>query len=111
MKRLFVNAIATLLLLTSCNLFEKDERLVKTVKSPDGKVVKLYYVGLGATTNDVIQIRQIDKNNNELLIKAYEHNIVDAAKFITKDSVLLILSDTGLYGASKKRDTVKLLIK
>jgi hypothetical protein len=110
MKRLLANVIALILLLTSCNLFEKDERLVKTVNSPDGKVVKLYYIGLGATTNDVIQIRQID-NNNEILVKSYEHNIVDAAKFITKDSLLVILSDTGLYGHSKKSDTVKLLIK
>lgn len=109
MKKVLINAI--LILFTSCNLFEKDEQLVQTVNSPDGKVVKLYYVGLGATTNNVLQVRMVNKDSEETLIQAYEHNFVNSARFATKDSLVIILSDTTMYGPSKRLDTIEIIIK
>ncbi len=95
----------------SCNLFEKEERLIQTISSANGKIVKFYHVALGATTNDVIQIRKADKNGEENIIKACEHNFLNSARFITKDSLRVILSDTTLYGASKVADTIMIYIK
>jgi len=94
----------------SCNLFEKEERLIHTLSSTDGKVVKFYYVALGATTNDVIQIRKVDKDK-ETIVQAYEHNFLNSARFITNDSLRVILSDTTLYRASKVVDTIMIYVK
>jgi len=99
-----------MLFFTSCNLFEKQEQAIETVHSTDGKTVKFYYVGLGATTKDVIQVRKVDKDNKEILIHAYEHNFLNSAKFVTKDSLMFVLSDTTMYGPSKKRDTVGIAV-
>jgi hypothetical protein len=87
MKKIVISAVLSSFM--SCTFFEKDERFIQTVYSPNGNVVKLYYVGLGATTNDVIQIRKVNNGNDETVVKAYEHNIVNSAKFITKDSLPL----------------------
>ena len=94
------------LLLSSCTIFEKQERLIFTKKSPEGILVKIYYVELGATTNDVIQIRKVDKDDTEVLVKSYDHNFVRSTKFLNKVSFQLVLTDTTDYGFSKKTDTV-----
>jgi hypothetical protein len=98
-------------LFASCNLFEKQERLIQTIKSTNGKHVKIYFVGLGATTNDVVQVRKVDNDGNETLAQAYEHNFLDSARFITADSLLVVLSDTSIYGKSKKMNSALVVIK
>jgi len=39
-------------------MFEKDEKLLKEHVKSNGEKIGIYYVGLGATTNDVIQVRK-----------------------------------------------------
>ena len=98
-----------LILLASC-LFEKQERLILTKKSPNGIIVKIYYVELGATTNDVIQVKKL-ADNKEILLKAYEHNFIKSAKFIEGNRLEMILTDTSSFGMSKKSDTVMIKLK
>jgi len=97
--------------LTACNMFEKQEKLLQTLNNSDGKTIKFYAVDLGATTNDVIQVRKVNKDNTETLIHAYEHNLLKGARFITNDSLVIIFSDTTIYGPSKRADTVGIMIR
>jgi hypothetical protein len=52
--------IAALFILFSqgCTMFETDETLLAQHKKSNGEIIKIYYVALGATTNDVIQVRK-----------------------------------------------------
>jgi hypothetical protein len=80
-------------------------------KSPKGKIVKLYYVEVGATANEVIQVRKVNKDNKEVLLNSYEHNFVKEVKFVSADTLFLILADTTSFGLSKKLDTIILNVK
>ena len=97
--------------LYGCDLNTISERLVLTKKSSIGQIVKFYYVEVSATANDVIQLRQVTTDNHEVFIKAYEHNMVKDVKFISKDSLSFVLSDTTSFGLSKKSDTIKIKIQ
>jgi hypothetical protein len=109
MKKRLVYLLGVSLL--SCNMFEKQEQQLLTVKNKNGKTVTFYFVGLGATTDDVIQVRKVDKDNKETLLKAYEHNFLNSAKFVTRDSLVIVLSDTSIYGPSKTLDTIGIVVR
>ena len=52
-----------MLFIHGCTIFEKEEILLAEHTKMNGEKIKIYYVGLGATTNDVIQIRKNDTND------------------------------------------------
>jgi hypothetical protein len=93
------------LFIWGCTLFPKEEKLLKEY-STDGKFFKAYYVGLGATTNDVIQIREVT-GSGQKLIKAIEgYNHVMDMHLKDQRTLLVILSDTSHF--SNKPDTLKI---
>ncbi|MFD2584362.1 hypothetical protein ACFSR6_17810 [Pedobacter vanadiisoli] len=108
-KLILINFL--IVMLYSCGITTKDETYISSAKSSSGKIVKLYYVEVGATANDVIQVRKINKDNDEELLNSYEHNFVKEFKFISADSLFLVLADTTSFGLSKKLDTIILSIK
>ncbi|WP_462267854.1 hypothetical protein [Mucilaginibacter sp.] len=112
MKKVILLTLTTLTIIVfGCDLKTKSERLILTKKSSIGQVVKFYYVEVGATANDVMQLRQVTNDSHEVLIKAYEHNLLKEVKFTSKDSLFFVLSDTTSFGLSKNSDTIKVKIK
>jgi len=109
MKKVLVYLLGVSLL--SCNMFDKQEQKLLTVKNNQGKAVTFYFVALGATTDDVIQVRKVDTFKKESLLKAYEHNFLNSAKFVTRDSLVIVLSDTSIYGPSKTLDTIGIVVR
>jgi len=110
MKKITILAIL-IVILFSCDLKTKNERLISTERNSVGVVVKFYYVEVGATANDVIQLRRVTKDGHEVLIKAYEHNLIKDVKFTSKDSLNFVLTDTTSFGLSKKSDTIKIKVE
>jgi hypothetical protein len=95
------------ILLVACNFFPKDETLIASHKTSNGQRINIYFVALGATTEDVIQIR---KANPDRLLKAYEHNYLIESKIINSSTLRIILSDTAVNGMSSRIDTFLLNI-
>jgi hypothetical protein len=96
-----ITLITLVLLMHSCTMFEKDEKLLAEHQKSNGEKIKILYVGLGATTNDVIQVR---KSNQELPIKVFEkYNYLESSKLINDTSLQIVLNDTGYY--QNKPDT------
>ncbi|MCB0716007.1 MAG: hypothetical protein R2796_04950 [Chitinophagaceae bacterium] len=95
--------------ITSCTLFPKEETLLAKCKKSNGEVIKIYFVSLGATTNDVIQVRRA---NESTPIKVFEnYNYLTSAKLLNDTSLQLILTDTAYHDSNRKSDTVIVNVK
>jgi hypothetical protein len=94
-----------------CNLFEKNERLLAEHIKSNKEKISVYYVQLGATTNDVIQVRINKSNKTERLIKAFEKNYLQSSKLTSDTSLELILNDTGYHNYNNKADTLIVNVK
>ncbi len=97
-----------LLILYGCNLFEKDERLLAEHLRKNGEKINIYYVSLGATTNDVIQVR---KSNKDSVVWAEDkYNYLKDSKLINDTALQMVLTDTGT-NFKNELDTVNIRIK
>jgi hypothetical protein len=95
------------MLLQCCTMFEKDERLLKEHTKSNGEKIRIYYVGLGATTNDVIQVR---KEHQDQPLKVFEkYNSLEGSKLIDDTTLQIVLNDTGY--SKNKADTFLVNIK
>ena len=54
-------------LLNGCEMFPKDERVLASYKIDNSTTVELHYIGLGATTKDVIQVQKKTATSNTLV--------------------------------------------
>lgn len=90
-------------------MFEKDERLLAEYQKSDGEKIKIYYVGLGATTNDVIQIRKSSQSSPLWVSEKY--NYMESSKLINDTSLQIVLSDTGYHNHNNKLDTIFINVK
>lgn len=97
------------LFIQGCTLFKKDETLLAEHKKYNGEKIKIYYVGLGATTNDVIQIRK--GNQEKPLWVSDKYNFMESSKLINDTLLQLILSDTGFHNYKNKLDTLIINVK
>jgi hypothetical protein len=89
-------------------MFEKEETLLAEHTKTNGEKIRIYYVGLGATTNDVIQIRKNNKNGPLWVNDKY--NCLNNSMLINDSTLQIILSDTGYY-ANSKIDTLIINVK
>lgn len=91
----------------SCSdLFEKEETLLATHTRANGEKVSVYQVSLGATTEDVIQVRNGKKNVQ--VLRAYNCFINSS---LIGDTVLkLVLTDTG-YHSHNSIDTINVNLR
>jgi propanediol dehydratase large subunit len=89
------------LCICSCNIFEKDEKILAMHKLKNGREIKIVSVALGATTADVVQVRVADPNNTnekEELLKVYENYHFLSSSAIIRDTLQVCLSnDTNDY--------------
>lgn len=97
--------------LTSCTLFEKRERLLFECKTSNGERVGIYYVELGATTDDVIQIRRSASKDHVEVIKVFDnYNFLESSKLLSDSVLEVVVSDTGYHQITTK-DTLLIKIK
>ena len=92
-----------------CTLFEKDEKLLAEHQKSNGEKIKIYYVGLGATTSDVIQVRK--SNQDKPIWVNDKYNYIESSKLINDSSLQLVLSDTGYHNNNNKLDTIIVNVK
>lgn len=52
------NLSKLIFLITNCTLFPNEEILLAKCRKRNGEIIKVYFVLLGAATNEVIQIRK-----------------------------------------------------
>lgn len=93
----------------ACTFFKKDEKLLNQHNKANGEEIKILYVGLGATTNDVIQVRKTMPDT--LLWVSDKFNYLKSSELIGDTSLRLILSDTGYNNYNNKIDTIFVNIK
>ena len=97
------------LIIQGCNLFSNDEKLLAEHIQANGNKIKIYYVSLGATTNDVLQVRKDGKDTPIWVSDKY--NFVASSKLIDDTLLVLVLSDTGYLNKNNKFDTVLVNVK
>ena len=102
-------AVIIVLFSQGCTMFEKDEKLLAEHQKSDGEKIKIYYVGLGATTSDVIQVRK--SNQDKPLWVSEKYNYLESSKLITDTSLRLVLTDTGYHNYNNKLDTIIVNVK
>lgn len=111
MKNKFLTLLIILLLSFSCDfdLFRPKEKLLTQIEMNNFQI-KAYLVSLGATTQDVVQIRKSTKGGNETLIEVFEN--YNSAILLKKDSteVIIILEDK-FKGVNTLPDTIQLKIE
>jgi hypothetical protein len=96
--------IAIVLSANSCELFEVNERLLAEHQKNNGEKVRIYYVSLGATTNDVIKVRKSNQDSSIWALDKY--NYLKSSKLINDTLLQMVLSDTGFNNNNNKLDTV-----
>jgi len=100
-------ATVIVLFIQGCTMFEKDEKLLGEHQKSNGEKIKIFYVGLGATTNEVIQVR---KENQHTPLKVFEkYNFLESSKLVNDTTLQIVLNDTGYF--KNKADTFFINVK
>jgi hypothetical protein len=102
MKKFFL-ILFILFLIQGCFGFEKNETLLITHQISNGDIIEIYFVTLGATTSDVIQVR---KSNQSKPIKVFKHNVLKKSILLNDYKLLLVLSDSSYNNYTPIFDTV-----
>ena len=97
-------ALFIILLIQGCTFFEKDETLLAEHKRSNGERIGVYYVGIGATTSDVIQVRKIA--NDKPIWVSDKYNCLKSSSLINDTYLQLVLTDTGFNNYNNKLDTI-----
>jgi hypothetical protein len=95
--------------LLGCNIFPKDERLLAEHTTSDGIRVRIYFVSLGATTNDNIQVKQ--SNSKSAIWISENYNYLKSSDLVGDTLLKLCLSDTGYSINNHRVDTVFVKVK
>lgn len=95
-------------LLEACNDI-KEEKLLASHKLKNGGGIGIYYVGVGATANENIQVRRGGKNSPIWFTEKYDTLL--SSKLINDSSLELILAAKGIYDKPLKADTLLVDIK
>jgi hypothetical protein len=107
MNKTFILAIA-LLFLASCSDF-KDEKLLASHKLQRGGGIGIYYVGVGATAKDNIQVRK--GGSNTLFWFTERYDTLLSSRLLNDSTLELVLSTKGVYNKPTKSDTMRIDIK
>lgn len=107
--RLFLYLLIIMSIFQACTLFPKSEQLLSEHQRADGSKIRIYYVGLGATTKDVIQVR---KSGQDLPIWVTDnYNCLNKAELLGDTLLRLVLSDTMYNNMKYKIDTIIINVK
>lgn len=100
--------LITTLCIYGCTMFTKEEDLLAEHTKTNGEKIKIYYVGLGATTTDVMQIRK--SKTDKLLWVNDKYNCLNGSMLINDSTLQIIVGDTGYHNVSKM-DTLIINVK
>jgi hypothetical protein len=78
-------------------------------KRTNGDEIGIYQVSMGATTNDVIQVRK--KNQNKVLWVSENYNCLKHSMLISDSILQLALTDTGFNNYSNPIDTINVMLR
>jgi hypothetical protein len=92
-----------------CTIFEKDERILSKHIRNNGEVIQVDYVSLGATTNDVMQVRK--SHNSTPIWVSEKYDYLESSTLLNDTLLQLVLGDTGYLGKNKQLDTILVKIK
>jgi len=99
--------LASILIFSNCSLFEKNEKILAEIKNRSNNKIQIVYVSLGATTNDVIQVKMVEQRKT---LKVFEkYNYLQEYKLINDSTLYIVLNDTGYF--DNKLDTFLVNIK
>ena len=91
-----------------CTIFKKEETLLAEHALTNGDKIQIYFVAVGATAQDNIQVRKLPDNK---IIASFEKYNYLKGSYLINDSILhLILIDTG-YNKTNKFDTLTVEVK
>jgi hypothetical protein len=96
-------------LILGCSIFPKQETLLAKHKRTNGDEIGIYQVSMGATTNDVIQVRK--KNQNKVLWVSENYNCLKHSMLISDSILQLALTDTGFNNYSNPIDTINVMLR
>ena len=97
----------TILILEGCSLFEKDEKPLATHPKSNGEKIEILYVALGATTEDVIQVK---RSNRKEPVKVFtKYNCLESSKLLNDTLLQVVVNDTGYF--KNKADTFMVTVK
>jgi hypothetical protein len=98
-----------ILLTQGCTLFKKDERPLVVHKKSNGEKISIYYVGMGATTNDVIQVKKSNQSTPVWVSEKY--NYLESSALLNDSTLQIVVTDTGCHNNNNKLDTVIINVK
>jgi len=101
--------IIVIFIAIGCKLFDKNERLLAEHQRSNGEKINIYYVSLGATTNDVIQVRKSNQDSSIWALDKY--NYLKSSELINDTILQMVLSDTGVNNIINRYDTVFVKVK
>jgi hypothetical protein len=87
--------LGAIFLFLSCNLQEDGEKLLSSFTTSKGAKVEIYYVDMGATTKQTIQVRSSLVFINKGVLANFDHNYLEESKLLNDSMLLLILKDSG----------------
>lgn len=90
-------------LIFSCGI-EVEQKTLASYTTTRGKKINIYYIDVGATGKEVIQVTSSGVGNVENLVANFEKNYLQNSILINDSVLMLILTDSG----NVKLDTVKL---
>ena len=88
------------------DLFPKNQKLLKEYKLQNGNTIEVYYVNLGATSNNIIQIRKKVNQKDFLvtIIKGFDDTYLINLNQINDSALKITFTDTSSYWKGKSRD-------
>gem|GEM_PF-5706796 len=106
MKKILFFLLLVLINVSCFELFNKNERLINSYKlNNSNDVIELYFIGLGTTTNNVIEIRKTNSSQTKVIKKIKGPNDtykVDIQQ-INDTLIKIVFTDTvGFKGAQRE---------
>jgi hypothetical protein len=93
--RYYLFVVYILTTISECNLYEKQERLLKTIPIGNESLINIYFIDMGATTEETIQVRIKYPSKDENVLTNFKRNYLDNARLINDSSLLITTKDTG----------------
>ena len=94
--------------IVQCTVFKKEETLLAEYICSNGDRIRIYFVAVGATAQDNIQVRKLP--NNKIIAAFEKYNYLKTSNLINDSLLQVVLSDTG-YNKTNKLVTLTVRLK
>jgi hypothetical protein len=87
--------ILAITLIVGCTVFEKEETPLAEHLQANGEKIGIYFVAVGATAQDNIQVRKL--RGNKIIATFEKYNYLKRSYLVNDSTLHLIMSDTGYH--------------